>query len=303
MKRQHVLLGGWLAAAMLLTAPAALAWWPAGHGIIARAAVLSLPAEVPAFFRAGGDAVAHTSYDPDVAKNRAAPLLSDAEGPEHYLDWELLQGKPLPAKRSEFLALCAQLKVQPEDVGYLPYSTAEWTERLAVAFAEHRRWPENPFIRSKCLVYAGFLAHYAGDMTQPLHTTIHFDGRARPDHSSPRSGIHNKVDALIERLNLSPEELAKDQQVAPVEKLLPAILSELESSHALVERVYALEPQLPPTEGEIHPSTEVVAFTRERARAATRFLASLYLTAWDQSKRVQLPPWLDRAMSDPPRAR
>src|SRR5262245_49838756 len=223
MKRLLPLLGAGLLAAMLVSVHPAWAWWPVGHGIIARAAVQALPAEVPAFFRAGADQVAHTSFDPDVAKNRAAPMLSDEESPEHYIDSELLAGKPLPEKRYAFIALCTQAKLEPDRVGLVPYSTAEWTERLAVAFAEHRRWPDNPFIRSKCLVYAGFLAHYAGDLTQPLHTTIHFDGRARPDGSSPRSGIHNKVDALIERLQLRPEELAKDQKIAPVEKLFPAI--------------------------------------------------------------------------------
>jgi hypothetical protein len=299
MQRHLTRLGGSLLLALLLTTPAAWAWWPVGHGIIARAAVLSLPPEVPAFFRAGGDQVAHTSFDPDVAKIRTTPNVSDVEGPDHFIDLELLAGKPLPGKRYEFIALCAQEKLAPEKVGLVPYSTAEWTERLAIAFAEHRRWPENAFIKSKCLIYAGFLAHYAGDLTQPLHTTIHHDGRARPDGTTPRSGIHNRVDALIQRLNLAPAELARDQKIAPVEPLMPAITTELQQSHSLVERVYALEEQLPPTEGPISPSAEVVAFTKERARAATRFLATLYLTAWDTSRRIQLPPWLERETAAP----
>ena len=108
MKRLLTLLGGSLLVALLLTTPAAWAWWPVGHGIIARAAVLALPPELPAFFRAGGDQVAHTSFDPDLAKIRTTPNVSDVEGPDHYIDLEMLAGKPLPGKRYEFIALCAR---------------------------------------------------------------------------------------------------------------------------------------------------------------------------------------------------
>src|SRR5262249_51208303 len=101
-----------LAAACALAVPgrAAWAWWPAGHGILSKAAVLALPAEVPAFFRAGGAMIAHCSWDPDVEKNRATPQLDDAEGPEHYLDSELLKGRLLPATRYQFVQLCAEMK-------------------------------------------------------------------------------------------------------------------------------------------------------------------------------------------------
>ena len=59
----------------------------------------------------------------------------------------------------------------------LPYSIAEWTQRLTIAFAEHRNDPENPHVRAKCLVFAGILSHYAADLHMPLHTSIHWDGR------------------------------------------------------------------------------------------------------------------------------
>ena len=43
-------------------------WWPRGHGILTRAAVQALPADAPAFLRAGAGMVAHAAVDPDVAK-------------------------------------------------------------------------------------------------------------------------------------------------------------------------------------------------------------------------------------------
>ena len=66
------------------------------------------------------------------------------------------------------------------------------------------------------------------------------------------------------------------------------------ASRALIDRTYALEDQLPPAQGDWKPSAEIIAFATERARASTRFTASLYLTAWQKSARLRLPPWLER---------
>lgn len=291
MKRIRVLLC--LAVVALAAAPGN-AWWPMGHSQVAEAAVKALPSEVPAFFREGSAMVAHMAQDPDIAKNRATPALNDHEGPEHYIDWELLQGRPLPARRYEFLKLCAELKADPKNVGLAPYAIAEWTERLTVAFAEHRAFPRNPHIRTKCLVYAGILAHYTGDLCMPLHTTIHHNGRLRADGTSPNTGIHEKVDSLIERIGFKREELTRGQRIEAVPALMPAIVKEIELSRSLIDRTYALESQLPPAEGAWTPSAEVRAYTVERAREATRFTAALYLTTWRNSATVQLPPWLER---------
>lgn len=163
-----------------------------------------------------------------------------------------------------------------------------------MAFAEHRKWPENPHIKTKCLVYAGFLAHYAGDLCMPLHTTIHHDGRARADGSSPRSGIHAKVDSLIEKVALKASDLVAGQKPEAVESVFPAVLAEIERSRALVDRVYALEAKLPPENGPWTPDAEVLQFTTERGRAGARFLGSLYLTAWKKSATIKLPAWLKR---------
>jgi hypothetical protein len=256
--------------------------------------VKALPAEVPQFFRAGGGMIGHCAQDPDVAKNREAPNLNDEESPEHYLDFELLQGSALPPTRYAFLKFCAEKGLSPKDVGTVPYAIAEWTDRLTVAFAEYRKYPKNPYIQQKCLLYAGILSHYSEDLCMPLHTTVHHDGRARADGSSPRTGIHAKVDSLIEKLALKPDELARDQRIEAMDRLLPAIVKQIEASRALIDRTYALESQLPPAQGEWKPSAEITAFATERARESVRFTASLYLTAWQKSARIQLPPWLER---------
>ena len=264
----------------------ALAWWVDGHAAQSRAAVLSLPDGVPGFFVDGGGTIAYFAADPDLAKNPNLSLLRDAERPEHYLDLELLDGRQLPNTRAGLIELCVELNVEPSQVGSVVYAIAEWTERLTLAFAEHRKWPDVEPLKLKCLLYAGLLAHYAQDLCQPLHTTIHFDGRSR-EGRSPHSGIHENVDSVVGRLKLQPGEMVSAQAIEPLVSLMPGILKELESSHLLVDRVYELEAGF----GDAI-SAEVRTLAVERSKASARFTASLFLTAWKQSENTRIPDWL-----------
>jgi len=278
-----------------LAASAAKAWHGKGHELATRTAFAGLPEDVPAFFREGAETVAHCSVDPDLFTRPIAPEeLHDAESPEHYFDLELLEGEKLPPTRYEYLALCFRKGLAPNKVGLLPYSVTEWTQRLAVAFAEYRKWPDDPHIRMKCLVYAGILAHYAEDLCQPLHLTIHWDGRAKADGSSPRTGIHAKVDAALQKLRADPKKVGAELKVAAFEKLMPAVLHEIRRGNSLVGKVYELEKGLPALEEPLAEESEAARFVEERLRACAAFTASLYVTAWEQSAKIELPAWHQR---------
>ncbi len=281
-------------ALLVLSASPSFAWFPKGHSIIARSAARVVPADVPLWFREGASQIAHSAQDPDVQKNRDLPLMAEVEAPRHYIDWELLQSNPLPEKRADYLALLARLKQSPGDVGELPYAIREWSERLAMDFAEARKYPDNPYIRAKTLVTAGVLSHYTGDCEMPLHVTLDHDGRHLPDNSSPKTGIHAKVDSLVERVNPSLRELESNQNLVPITDLWPAINAEIVSSRSHIDQTYALEAQLPPLKGTSSPSPQVRAFTVERARAAVGFTSRLFAWAWVKSATVKLPDWLER---------
>ena len=295
-----------LAACCLLLAAAATgparAWFTPGHAMVTRAAIARLPQSLPAFFRDGAWAVGEASVDPDVMKNRGTPEVRAVEEPEHFIDWELLGGTPLPATRWDYLALLHERKIPAQQIGTLPYAVSEYLERLTLAFAEHRRWPEDPYIGQRALLYAGYLSHYAGDMVQPLHTSIHHDGRALPDNSSPRTGIHQLVDGLFEKAPIDPAAVTRDLPVRELTDPWAAILAEMTASHALVDRVYALEPQLTQAGETGQYAAPVVAFTEERFRATAAFLASLFYTAWQRSAAVEMPPWHQRQPEPKPGA-
>ena len=284
-----------LLAALLLAAPAH-AWFPQGHSIIAAGAVQTLPNDVPIWFRAGAGQIAHDAQDPDVQKDKTLPLMTEREYPQHFLDWELIGTQtPLPPTRRAFYALCAHRKLDPFDVGELPYALAEWTGRLTMDFAEARKYPGNAYIQTKALVTAGILSHYAGDACMPLHVTNDFDGRTLPDGHSPHTGIHARVDSLIEALNLTPAQLSADQTIAPLPDLWTGIELQLRETRAHIPQTYALETQLQPFKGDYRATPAVESFALERGRTAARFTAQLFLTAWRDSEKIKLPDWLKRA--------
>jgi len=316
-------------AVLLAVASVAVAWHGPGHERTTELALQALPKDMPEFFRQGGDVVANAAQDPDMFTRPIAPIeLSSTESCEHFFDVELLKGMDLPDTRYEYIEECLARGIKPNKVGMLPYAVTEWTQRLTIAFAEHRKWPDDKALQEKCLVYAGLLAHYAEDLNQPLHTTINYDGKVdKPGAASPRSGIHNKVDALL-NMTFDSAEILKDLTPAPlyerpatispsgtttrrigtatrptaaaatastsapaVSPLLKAVLAQIDDSHAQVDRVYALENKLPPMDKPGTNDPGVRAFATERIRAATRFTASLYLTAWRDSQFIELPAW------------
>ena len=275
------------------------AWHDEGHVYTTTAAMRALPDDVPAFFREGVRTVAHCALDPDLMRHDKLAQLKAAEYPHHYFDQEHLGDAPLPKTRAELIARCHELDVAVGRVGFLPYALVEATQRLTLAFAEHRANPDNAHVRMKCLVYAGRLAHYAADLHQPLHTTVHWDGRAEPpDYESPRTGIHVRIDALPTKLTYA--ELFAEPLSTPTahDDVFALVKRELAASFALVDRAYALEADMPAHDEMSLDAAPVRRFTIERMRAAAGLIAALQLSAWRQSEDLSLPAWHERGIYD-----
>lgn len=241
-----------------------------------------------------------SAVQPDLMRPRQFPQLRDREAPEHYLDWELLQGQKLPVTRSEYIKLLARLVHLPEPrvgrawtmetFGTLPYAVVEGTQRLAVAFAQLRQRPADPTVRAMAMYLAGIVAHYAQDLCQPLHTTVDFDGRARRDGSSPYSGIHKILDGSLRGVSIDREALAAVSSKSFTD-LYTSVIEQLETSHDLVERVYALETDIWKLAKTGETSPELEEFLRGRFLHAATFTADLIHTAWALSAEVDVPTW------------
>lgn len=268
------------------------AWTAAAHHTISVAAVRSLPEDVPAFFRNGHATIAHCSLDPDLVRQRELPQVRDANSPEHYFDCEQIGDRPWPESRYRFIALCAELKLDPAQVGMLPYAITEWTQWLTMAFAEHRRDPASDHVKMKCLVIAGFLSHYTADLHMLLHTTVHWNGRTSVEsgYRSPRTGIHLKVDALPTK---NPHAVIFAELLPPPEAradVFSFLTEQFEQSYDLVDRVYELESQIPDLDDPDLADPQVIALAIGRACAAARFSAGIFLSAWRNSANLKLPP-------------
>jgi hypothetical protein len=279
----------------VLAAGQARAWHGAGHHVTTLLSIELLEGKVPDFFVEGRALAAHCSLDPDVARLYKKSQVRDREMPEHFINLERLGTNALPSLRSEYMVLCAAEGLNPAEVGFLPYTVAEWTQRLTVMFKEHRLWPDNPHVRTKILVYAGILSHYAGDLCMPLHLTVHYDGRvADPGDKSPRTGIHAKVDAILGKLAFDRGRMFRKIRPRTCPDVMARVLREATASHSLVDRVYGLEPALPDVTAPLPDDARLLAFGRERMRAVCALLSVLYLTAWERSPEIYIPDWHQR---------
>ena len=255
------------------------AWWAGGHKACTLAAVRMLPESVPAFFRGAASDLAEMSAEPDNWKSPTAPHLKLSEQPEHYIDLEFLEGKPLPETRYDLVRLYSDLRVNPVKGGFLPYAIVEGYERLMLAFRDYRNRPDSTAVQQRIIVYAGWLAHYCEDAGMPLHTTQWYDGRKGENGDFVQKGIHARIDAAPEKNGLAPEALSEGLQAAQSPTAWPVILKTIDVSHGLVDKCYELD-AAGAFDKEMAKGRE---FTLERARASAKLTADLWYSAWVNS--------------------
>lgn len=275
-----------LVALLGVAAGFAPAWWVKGHESITEAAAAKLPDEMPAFFRNGGKHLAHFVGDPDRWKNSGLKVLRASIQADHYLDLEDLDGKPLPPEsRFKGMDLMRGLKKEPDKVGLLPYAIVEGYEKLAAAFYDHRKEPDNESIKMKCLVYAGNLAHFTTDASMPLHTTVHYDGRVEPGAANKKQrGIHAKLDAFPEKFKLTPEEITRGLEAKPIDDAWKHVEKFLAESYTHIDKCYELD-----AAGAFEkPTDESRAFVLSRCKAGAQLTLDIWVAAWKRS--AALPP-------------
>jgi len=99
-----------------------------------------------------------------------------------------------------------------------------------------------------------------------------------------RHGPWGVIGHTYERVRRQPDVVARAQE------LLDAVMAELHRSHDLVDKVYALEKDLP-SDWKDPLAPKVETFARERLDRAAEFTASLFLTAWQDSEYIEFPQW------------
>jgi methylenetetrahydrofolate--tRNA-(uracil-5-)-methyltransferase len=295
-----------LAMFLCLAAPHSFGWGRDGHKIINRVAMETLPANIPAFLRTPQalDEIEYLGPEPDRWRSSAEPELSVAGAPEHFLDLELADlaaPNGLPTERYDFLddlneadRLHPDLaeRLTPQKVGLLPWHAEEDFERLTVDMGDYRRLQEaraETYGAEQAILYdIGCLGHFVGDGSQPLHTTINYNGWVttdNPEAFTRHHGIHSQFETDFVSANLRARDVAS---LIPAARVLDApfqdFLLYLLTTHAQVAQVYRFDKQ---GGFDGHGSAASRSFTAERLAAGATMLRDMIYTAWIDSVRTK----------------
>ncbi len=299
--------------AVLVLANFAWPWGNEGHMAINRVAAEKLPSDVPAFLRNAADQLAYLGPEPDRWREKSEVALKLSQEPDHFIDLELVEGMTLPPDRySYYRALQAKRQqtpgqpdnLLPEKVGLQPYITVEVFGRLVVAFREYRhavRDHASPgFAERNAIFYAGWMGHYVADGSNPLHTTVNYNGwtGANPNHYTTDHTIHWKMEGEFVAANL--KELAFANLVSAKARKLDNpfqdYLAYLHKSNGYVEKVYQLE-KAGGFDGTGTPESR--QFIEQRMAAGAEMLRDLWYTAWLDSA-VDPPPYVPTKPANSP---
>jgi hypothetical protein len=275
-------------------------WGNEGHRLVNKLAAHGLPADVPAFLRSepAMNEIEYIGPEPDRWRSRGEPELNDAQAPEHFIDLEPADALgPLPRNRLDFESLVFAHGQRPEKVGLQPWETLEIWQRLKAALREYRRLSTdqaaNPndlhSVEQVAIFYAGWLGHYVGDGSQPLHTTINYDGwvlKDNPKGFTTAHGIHWRFEGTFVGANISDITADAQRKMAPLAPIsgdiFDSYVAYLRHSATLIDTVYAFDKQ-----GAFDKTgtPESRAFTADRIAAGASELRDLIYTAWVESAK------------------
>jgi len=292
-----------LAVLPLAAAQFAFAWGSDGHRMIVHAAAATLPADVPAFLRTP-QTIATLEYltvEPDERwrQSDAEPELNAAQAPEHFIDLEYADlAGPLPRRRYDYIrALDAAQKTHPdlaavltpEKTGLQPYAVNEVWERLKAAFREYRHETaarqDTHAVESTIIFYTGWLSHYVGDGSMPLHTSANYNGwilGPNPDGYTTDHHIHSQFESVYVHAHIVRGDFQSLIPAAPtpIHDEFDDYLAYLRHTHTYVEQTYILY-KAGAFDGTGTP--EGKRFTCERLAAGAAEMRDLIVAAWQQS--------------------
>jgi hypothetical protein len=256
--------------------------------MINRLAAANLPADVPAFLRspAAIQQIEYLGPEPDRWRSPSEPELVSAQAPEHFIDLEPADAlAPLPHKRFDFLEKAYAAGQKPDRIGLQPWQATEVWERLKAALREYRQisaaHQDTHDVEQAAIFYAGWLGHYVGDASQPLHTSDKYNGWVGPNPNNYTTAhkIHWQFEGTFVAANLHAADV--QPKMTPAHALegdtFDDYMAYLRHTSTYVEKVYQLEK----ADGFTGAGTpESRDFTAERLAAGASMLRDMIYTAW-----------------------
>jgi hypothetical protein len=298
------------------------AWDYEGHRLVNQLALASLPKDFPAFAvtAEAQDRIAFLAGEPDRWRNSPNLELKHANGPDHYIDLEevsLYDLKPetLPPLRYDFMAQIARSRAaHPERFpaidpakdsdhtrelsGFLPWTMTEYYAKLKSEFSYLKAFQtaggtpvEIANAQANIIYTMGVMGHFYGDASQPLHTSMHFNGWVgdNPHHYTTNHSFHAWIDGgyilktdIEGDLGDMKKKLRLAQIVAQSDQIFPATVTFIAEQNKLVEPLYKMEQDKKLTgEGEI--GLQGKPFIEGQLIKAGQFLGDIWYSAWQQA--------------------
>lgn len=309
--RRAAFAGALTACAVFAAAPDAWAWGATGHRLIGQAAVLALPADLPAFLRSpeAVQQIGELAREPDRSKGSGKPHDPDLD-PAHFIDLTEdghvysaagPEVTSLPPDRNAFDFVLNKAELNPGKTGWLPYEMMDGYQQLVRDFAiwrvdralarntrvaRERTWYLADILLRQEITKRdlGFWAHFVGDGSQPLHTSIHYNGWGKyPNpHGYTDDPIHGPFEGAYVGQNLTLADV-RGALPAPADcagTIQACTVAYLQASLAKVEPLYVLWSA---NAFSVVGDARGKAFAVERVAAGAAELRDLTVRAWRES--------------------
>jgi hypothetical protein len=264
--------------------------------MINKLAASGLPASMPAFLRSKAALDEIVYLGPEADRWKAEPELGAATGEEHFIDLELADKLgALPHKRLDFEAEVFAAGERPEKIGLLPWQADEVWERLELAMHEYRglkaEGKDTYPVQQAIIFYIGWLGHYVGDGSQPLHTTVEYNGWVGPDPHGYTTDhqIHYQFETAFVDANIhAPQVKALMTPVKAIQgDMFDAFVAYVRHTHTYVDEVYQIYKE-GGFDGAGTPASR--EFTAARLADGASMFRDMIYTAWLDSAQP-LPQW------------
>jgi hypothetical protein len=304
------------------------AWDYEGHRLVNQLALASLPKDFPAFAVTdeAQQRIAFLAGEPDRWRNTTNLELKHVNAPDHYLDLEevsLYDLKPetLPPLRYDFMAQIARARAAHPDrfppidpakdtdhtrelSGFLPWTMTEYYAKLKSEFSYLKAFQaaggtpvEIANAQANIIYTMGVMGHFYGDSSQPLHTTMHFNGwvGANPHHYTTNRSFHGWIDggyilktdiegdldAMKKKLRPA-QPVAFNGQPAQSDQIFPAVVAFIAEQNKLVEPLYQME-QDKKLSGEGETGLQGKPFIEGQLIKGGQLLGDIWYSAWQQA--------------------
>ncbi len=250
--------------------------WDSGtHRAITRLAVEAIPPSPLKTTLARNEvALERFSVEPDSVLKRE---YGKAEERKHYINLEWFGADPFSVLNPDLNLMRKRFGARMlKESGTLPWTIEETSAAVESA------WRSGDCERA--LRMSGYLSHYVADASQPLHSTIRYDGDRRD------RGVHARLEGAVDHSLQELLALARPQvRIEQVNGAWEPALAEIRDANAVVGEVIR-EDRAARDQGAYAPQAyadtlvraDAPMLARQLARAAT-VLASIWLYEWNRA--------------------